>query len=193
MDNTGGVPRPSVPSRRSIGLRARATLFFSLAGLLSSLALASVTFAVARNYLLEQRKSAAQGQTLVNATFVRGELRSRRDEANLVVQAVPVEGSRGFAILHIDPEDKTFTTTGLGVNQTDLPAELRANVEAGRSGMQRLDLGGEPYLVVGVTIAESGAQYYEGFPLDDVEHTLRFIGTSVAIGAAISTLTAAGI
>ena len=193
IDHTGGVPRPNVPSRRSIGLRTRITVFFSLAGLVSALALAAVTFAVARNYLLDQRKSAAQGQTLVNAAFVRGELRSRRDEANLVVQAVPTEGSRGFAILHLDPEDKTFTTTSLGVDQTDLPEELRANVEAGRSGMQRLDLDGEPYLVVGVTISESQAQYYEGFPLDDDEHTLRFIGTSVAIGAAISTLTAAGI
>jgi len=110
-----------------------------------------------------------------------------------VVQAVPTEGSRGFAILNLTPEGKFFSTAGLGVNIADLPDSLRTNVEAGGSGFQKLDVAGEPYLVVGLTVPEAEGQYYEGFPLREVERTLRFIGTSVAIGAAISTLTAAGV
>lgn len=192
VEHTGAVNgRTRVPTRRSFGLRARVTLFFSIAGLISSVALAAVTFIVARNYLLDQRQSVAQSQTLVNARGVRDELRTRRDEANAVVQAVRTDGSSGFAILHLDEDDRYFAQPGVRVNQDVIPTDLRANVQAGGAGSQRAELDGEPYLVVGVPIADAEAQYFEGFPLSDVERTLRLIATSVAIGAAISTFMAA--
>ena len=48
--------------RRALRLRARVTLFFALTALAASLGLAVVTYAVARNYLLDQRVSTAQSQ-----------------------------------------------------------------------------------------------------------------------------------
>ena len=41
--------------RRSLRLRTRVTLFFSLTALVASLALAVVTYGVARNFLVDQR------------------------------------------------------------------------------------------------------------------------------------------
>ena len=57
--------------------------------------------------------------------------------------------------------------------------------------MQRFTFEGDLYMGVGIPLDEVGAQYFEAFPLDDTEQTLRVLLLSLAIGSAAITLLAA--
>ncbi len=193
ISHTDGVAvRRAGRPRRSLGLRPRVTLAFSIAGLVSSLALATVTYVVARGYLLDQREKVAKSQAFVNAQSVQDALIERRSEPDTVVRTVRTEGG-GFAILHVNEGDQYFSQDPLGFNQDSLPAELRRTVLGGRTGFQRYTFDGRPYVAVGVSVADSGVQYFELFPLSSVENNLRAIGTALLIGAATTTLFAAGL
>ena len=122
--------------RRTLRLRTRATLAFSLTALAASLALAVVTYAVARNYLLDQRISAAQSQAFNNAKTVRDEMRSPTGDVNDLMLQLPTEGS-GFAILVLQGGQQQPTTIALQDNV--FPPELVGNADRGVNGIQRFD------------------------------------------------------
>ena len=177
-------------TRRTLRLRTRVTLFFSLTSLTASLALGVVTYAVARNYLLDQRTSSAQNQAFSNARAVRDELRAPEGDVTDLVGRLRTEGD-GFAILLIPGTEPLYTD--IQIQQVDLPVELLTNVPNGINGIQRLDVGGDPYLAVGIHLAEFDAEYYEAFPLDNTERTLQAIATALSFGAAVTALLAGGL
>lgn len=176
---------PTRAPRRTLRLRTRVTLFFSLATLIASLSLAVVTYAVARNYLLDQRTEVAKTQAYANAQNIREELRA---------------GTRDFGFVADLPENDGFAVlvlpSGLTVQDTNfpysvLPSSLVSNVTAGRYGVQRFDANGVPYLGVGVYIAEFKAVYFEASPLTGTVRTLQAIATALGVGAAVTALLAA--
>jgi two-component system sensor histidine kinase MtrB len=173
--------------RRPLRLRTRATLAFSLTALAASLALAVVTYAVARNYLLDQRISAAQSQAFNNAKTVRDEMRSPTGDVNELMFQLPTEGA-GFAILVLQNGQQQPTTIALQDNV--FPPELVGNTDRGVNGIQRFDYTDAPFLGIGVYIAEFDAMYFEAFPLDNTERTLQAIATALVIGAASTALVA---
>jgi len=178
--------RPPARRRWSLGLRARVTLGFALAGLLVSLALAGITYTLARNYLLDQRDQVARQQAFVNANLVRDVLRDPSTSGSPLASVRTQTG--GFVLLNVD--DRWFVQNAR-FQPDALPDGLLTAVLNGQTGYQRFDLGGEPYQGVGVYIAEAKASYFESFPLSDLERTLGIIGTSLAIGATITTGVAA--
>jgi signal transduction histidine kinase len=172
-----------------VRLRTRVTVFFSLATLLASLSLAVVTYAVARNYLIDQRTSVAKSQAFGDARAVRDELRANPSRIGDFVLQLRTEGG-GFAILLVSG----------GRYQTDprrdeslLPAQLLSAVGRGESGAQRFVIEGKPYLVVGVYVAEFDATYFEAFPLSTTDQTLARIAAALGIGAGVTALLAAAI
>ena len=60
--------------------------------------------------------------------------------------------------------------------------ELKTSVEDGVAGLQRFTFGGDLYLGVGIPLDNVGAQYFEAFPIDDTEQTLRVLLLSLASG-----------
>src|SRR5262249_42235584 len=58
---------------------------------------------------------------------------------------------------------------------------------------QRYDRAGDPYLAVGVYVAANDAAYFEVFPNANLQRTLSVIGTSLAVGATVTTLAAAAL
>lgn len=185
--------RAPARARGSLGLRTKVTIYFSIAGLLLSLGLSALTFVVSRNFLISQRRSSAEKQAYSNAAYVRDSLDRPGVEPKSLIGEVPTEGS-GLAFLHLETTDKWFPRKNVGSFVTDLPEELRDRVLAGQpAGRQYFTYKGERYLVMGVGIAAFNAHYFEMFPLDTVERTLRVIGTSLAIAALATTLAAAGV
>ena len=176
--------------RRALRLRARVTLFFALTALAASLGLAVVTYAVARNYLLDQRVSTAQSQAYNNATAVRDELRAPTGNVRELLLQLRTEGS-GFAILLLPPNQSYYSN--IRFQEEVLPPALVANVDRGINGYQRFDVDGEPYLGVGIKVAEFDGVYFEAFPLDTTQRTLQAIATALGIGAAVTALLAAGV
>lgn len=177
---------------RTLRLRTRVTLFFSLTALLASLALAVVTYAVARSFLIDQRKSVARTQAFNNAQILKTELVSKPDSIGDFFPTLRTEG-KGFAWLFTKDDPKPYVTPTQFQDEDSFPRALRDTVHAGTPGLQQFVLDGVPYIAVGVYIGATDSEYFEAFPLDDTESTLRAIGTALGIGALVTTLLAAGL
>ena len=75
-------------TRRSLRLRTRVTLFFTIAGLLASAGLSLASYYAARSYMLDQRDEVATRQAFNNAQLVRTILRSQRSSAGELIGSV---------------------------------------------------------------------------------------------------------
>lgn len=187
----------ATPLRRTLRLRTRVTLFFSLTALIASLALALVTYALARSFLTSQRESVARTQAYNNASTFKGLLQSTgqstSESLNAQMRSVPTESS-GFAMLEVPSEsgERRFVSDQ-SFQEDAFPDSLRAMVAGEQSGQQRYSLNGEPYVAVGVYIRANDASYFEAFPMTDTNRTLGYLATAMAIGAGVTTLLAAGL
>jgi hypothetical protein len=180
------VSEAAAAPKRTLRLRTRVTLFFSVATLAASLALAVVTYAVARNYLIDQRTSVARTQGFSNANAIRTEMRAP-ESTDLQRFLVQLPETEGFSIL-ITPENTVFTDQRFP--DAILPDDLVTNVKAGNYGLQRFEANDDPYLGVGIYIAEFDSLYFEGFPLATTDSTLGTIATALLVGAGVTALIA---
>ena len=184
-------------ARRTLRLRTRVTLFFSVTALVASLALALVTYALARSFLSAQRESVARAQAYSNASGFKSLLQSvpvaTSEQIRNQVRSLPTENS-GFAMLEaVDPNGSRRFLSDQNYPEDAFPASLRELVAGQQSGQQRFSLGGEPYLAVGIYIRAVDAQYFEAFPLSDTNRSLTYLATALGVGAAVTTLFAAGL
>jgi signal transduction histidine kinase len=166
------------------------TLFFSLTALVAGLALAVVTYGVARNFLVDQRSDVILTQAVSNATSVRATLLQQNpaptdSEVGTLVRSLKIS-SEGYAFLSVD--GKLPLVSDAAFPGSAYPADLMAFVAVGGSATQRFSVDGDPYMAVGINIPAAKAQYYEAIPLRDTDRALRAIGTALGIGAAVTTL-----
>lgn len=175
--------------RLSLGLRARVTVAFAIAGLVVAVGLSLITYSLARSFLLQQRDSAARSQAFSNARFVKDRLRDPKVDVGRVINDVRTEGG-GFALVHYDGR---WFPQSAGLGQDAVPKDLRDGVLDGNDGHQRYDRSGDPYLAIGLYVAANDAAYFEVFPNANLQRTMSVIGTSLAVGATVTTLAAAGL
>ncbi len=169
--------------RRTLRLRTRVTLFFSLTALLAGLGLTVVTFVVARSFLIEQRQQTAAKLAYANAQIVRDRLLTDGEFDILDLRTetggfpLYVRGQRPFA------PDARYSLA-------DFPLELQALVNSGGSGQQRFDYQGDPFVAVGINMPSVDTKYYEAFPMEGTERNLRVISTALLVGAGVTMLLA---
>ena len=178
--------------RRSLRLRTRVTLFFSLTGLVASLALAVVSFTLARSFLTSQRDSVARSQAANHALAVKNQLLAGPSKIQDLVLNLRTEP--GFALLVVpDGATEREYLSDQRFLRNDFPVELRTMVADGISGQQHFSRNGEVFVAVGIFVRSADAQYYEAVPLEDTNRALRFLATALAVGAAVTTLLAAAL
>lgn len=171
--------------RRTLRLRTRVTLFFSLTALVASLALAVVTYAVARSVLIDQRQETARTQAYANAKTVFDQLKvfdQLSDDQEFDMAILRTEGG-GFGMLIADGQ---FNYTDFSHSDEDFPVELLAAVANGRSAQQRYELDGEPFVAVGIDMPAYNARYFEALPMASTESNLRAIATALTIGSVVT-------
>jgi hypothetical protein len=98
--------------QRSLRLRTRVTLFFSLTALVASLALAVVTYGVARNFLVDQRSQVIVTQAISNATRVRTTLLDTPPPTSRSIDDLMKSLKRsgeGFAFLSVIGQNNWFS------------------------------------------------------------------------------------
>jgi two-component system, OmpR family, sensor histidine kinase MtrB len=173
-------------------MRSRVTVLFSLAGLLLATALAVLTYSLARTQLSRQRDDVALQQAFFNASLVRDLLRGGLTPANEVMRQVRPD-SGGAGLYHFNSDDRWFYTPNAQLNFTHLPRSLVDDVLDGDTGRQRFIFNGQPYLAVGVDIAEFDVQYFEVFPLAPLTRSLRVVGGSLVLGSAAAAVLAAAV
>ncbi|HQZ33166.1 MAG TPA: HAMP domain-containing sensor histidine kinase [Ilumatobacteraceae bacterium] len=167
--------------RRSLRLRTRVTFFFALTALLAGLGLAVVTFAVARSFLIDQRQQTAEAQAYANAKTVRDQLLANQRFDTLDLRT---EGG-GFALLF---QDGKPSAPDASYPIDAFPLELRTAVTQGASGRQRFEFRGKPYVAVGVSMPAADAEYFEAFPMEGTENSLKAITTALLLGAGATIL-----
>jgi two-component system, OmpR family, sensor histidine kinase MtrB len=163
-------------------LRTKVTLFFGLIALVATVTLTIVTYAFARESLLDQRAEVARQQAVLNAIQVRDRLRT--DDAGFC-EWFPNVGPEagGYAFVRVNGEP--CTTNALFTDQS-VSEDLRAALLTGASGVQRFAFQDRNYVGVGVHIAEADADYYEAFQLASTERTLRSVLLALLIGSAVT-------
>jgi len=145
-------------------------------------ALAALAYERTRTVLVDDRQDAAVVQTFVNARLVRDALRDpEADVAELLASLSTA--NRSEPLLH--QGDRWFGRS-VTVDAADLPAQLQTRVVEGTASRQRFEVDGRPLLGVGVPIPAIGGEYFEVFPLDDLEQTLQTLSTALLTGAGVA-------
>ena len=174
---------------RLFGLRGRVAVGFALTGLLVALAVAVAGYVLARRYLLDQREDAARSQAYAHARLVRSALRA--SDADLAALMASIDGGNASdAALRYQGE---WYATVLG-GADAVPRDLTRVVGDGHAGLQRTaGAAGRPLLAVGVPVRAVDAEWYEMFPLDDVDHTLSLFARASSVAAVAASIVAGGL
>ncbi|MFZ6005586.1 MAG: HAMP domain-containing sensor histidine kinase [Actinomycetota bacterium] len=176
--------------RRRLGLRARAAIGFGVTGLLVAIVLATITYGLARGYLVDQRQTTAEQQAYVNARLARTVLRTPDPDIPGLLTSLG-GGSASDSVLGHRGE---WFSTSVRFGPDQIPADLARVVADGHAGHQRYrDAGGELRFAVGVPIAATSGSYFELFAFDELERTLDLLVRSLAFGAAGAALAAAAV
>lgn len=171
-------------SPRRMGLRARSALSFGIGALLVASFMAALTFTLARSYLLGQREDGALRQSYFNARLVRSTLRDPDADVAAVLNSLRPDGGSDAAVR---VGDKWYSTS-VGLSVETLPPSVVAAVQAGGAAHQVVDTPTGTVFVSGIALPAVGAEYYELFPLTELDSTLRTIAAVSAVSAGVAAL-----
>jgi signal transduction histidine kinase len=189
-----GVPLPP-----RLGLRARITLAFTVSAALLSTLLASSTFAVTRENLINQRESTVTGQVYENAKVMRLNIPPPAQIDQTVVtdrlnSLITPTASRPAILLNDSSDDGSWFAVDARLPETAVPKRLRDMVANGQPASMRFELDGEPQLAVGMPLRSddgSTALYFEVASLEDLSGTLESLATALFGGSLVTTLAGA--
>lgn len=177
------------PGRFGLGLRARAAVAFGLVAFTLSGVLSLLSYQLTRNYLLDQRQSAAMRTAFVNARLARDALRTPDPNVpELLAQLQSASNSIPVLLYRGRP---FAANVGVGLGQ--VPLDLRQAVLDGRAGRQRFRLAGQPQVAVGVPLPAAEAFYFELAPLGELDRTLSLLARALAVGATLTALGGAAV
>jgi two-component system, OmpR family, sensor histidine kinase MtrB len=163
--------------------------------LLLSVFLSGSTWALTRENLLNQREASATTVMYGNARSVRRQLSAGAEiDITLVLQSLSTtSGSR--PVLYREGPTGQLEPAALTVelDDTAIPAQLRALVLEGQPARMRYEYRGETHLAMGVPIPAVDAAYFEIVPLGDLEGTLRALAVSLTGASLVTTLSGAAL
>jgi two-component system sensor histidine kinase MtrB len=172
--------------RPELGLRARVTLAFAGGALALSAVLSGVSYGLVRNYLVGQTQTAALKEAFVNADVTRDGLLSAPDNIPRILASLQDPDGSPSLVFY---DERWFSSKPLAIGRESLPAPFRTAVSGGRPSRQAYRLAGTTRLAIGLPLPGVAATYYEVFSLDQLDHTLRFLGFAL-LGAGLATTVA---
>jgi signal transduction histidine kinase len=171
-----------------LGLRARLTVTFGLGALALSASTAGITYFTARQFSLSQRQDADVHQSYANASKVLADLRANDTQYLTLLDDLDSSGSRSFLVHNGQVYSRYLDL------QNTIPNSLRALVESSSAAAtQRVDVGGTPQLVVGVSLPSVHAAYFEVFSLEDLATELRLLALVLGSVALLTTVAGAAV
>jgi signal transduction histidine kinase len=189
-----GVPMPP-----RLGLRARITLAFTVSAALLSTLLASSTFAVTRENLINQRESTVTGQVYENGKLMRQNIPppvqiDRQAVTERLNSLITPIASRPAILLDDGSGDSSWFAVDSRLTETAVPQKLRDMVADGEPASMRFELDNEPQLAVGMPLTSddgSTASYFEVVSLEEFAGTLESLATALFGGSLVTTLAGA--
>lgn len=186
---TGPRGRSSVTAGWRVSLRTRVTLAFAVGALVLSAGLATLTYELARTYLLRQRETSGLRQAYANARLVRSALNSADTDIGGLLASVQSPARSSPILFHRGGWYKA--SEGLGTDA--IPPAMLSTVGAGTPARQRIKVGGMPELVVGIPLPAVDGAYFEVFQLVELDRTLRVLHNSSIAAALVTTIAGATI
>lgn len=188
-DIPGRRPRSSSgPVRRSrLGLRSRVAGSWFVGAALITAILGVVTYGLSRTFLVKQREDVAIRQATANARVVRDTVRSGSAAPGALVSSLRTDAG-GAALVRVG---ERWFTASVGPGPDDLTPSLVQLLAQGASGHQRIEIGGEPYIAVAISIPSVSVGYVELFPVESLVHLLGVLRNSLVFGALTAALLAA--
>jgi len=183
--------RLRLPSPARLGLRLRITIAFAASTALLAALLAGTTWGLTRENLLNQREAAAIRQanlnSIVMSSLVDADARDEPIREALGNLATPT-GAR--PIVEVRQAGGGWRSIPLlpTVGAAAIPDALRRSVTNGEAARMRVDIDGEPELVVGIPVNDGAAAYYEVVSLTELERTLSSLAVSLVGGSVVTTL-----
>lgn len=165
---------------------------FALGTALLSLLLSSTTYLLIRRNLFDQRETLAISQVDRNAQLLQRQITNTNvttEQLSASLQSV-VASSNSHPVIQVPNQagEPTTGATSARYSLDAIPTSLQDKVEADSPAMMRIDLDGEPVLIVGVPIEVINAQYYEIISLQDIKDTLSALTTVLLFTVAGTTL-----
>ncbi len=173
-------------------LRPRLVATFALVAALTSAGVAVTSYFITREAVLRraERVALTEGQALLADAAAGLPPAPGRAQVADVVERLKARGGAEFDVVAV-AEDATFETTSISLSAEAVPAALAGPVDAGRVGLVRASVAGEPFVVVGGRPAGIPA-FYLFFPLRDVADDLIVLRSVLAAaGLAAVVLSAA--
>jgi signal transduction histidine kinase len=160
----------------------RMTLAFALGAFALSVTFASVTYELARTYLLRQREDAVLRQAYVNAGLVRGTLGSSQPPIQRLLTSLELPAGSHPVLFY----GGSWYTVSIAFGRDTLPPALRDEVVGGTAARQRFSVRHKPELAVGIPLPQVGAAYFEVVTLDELSRTLAVLRTSLVAASLIT-------
>ncbi len=174
---------------RRLGLRARLTLSIAFGAAALSAVLSVTAWGLTRENLLKQRDDNAVTRVLSNAGTVAQSIGPRSDSKDtgfekLIASLPTPQGAQPVIYM----SGQWYAKSPLEFGRDEIPESLRRTVDGGQAARMRYERDGKLWLTVGVPLPVTGASYYEGVPLDEVQRTLDGLAISLLGASALSTL-----
>lgn len=168
---------------RSKGLRARIVLGFAAGTLLVSVVLVSVTFLLARSYLLDQREESLIQQAFADANVLNSRLSTAGTEVGDVLGELVPSGGSDVVVR----SGASWYSSSLDVGARDVSAALQDIVRSGTAATHRVETSAGPRLMVGVLLPEADVEFYQVAELAELGQVLRTLAAVLAAGALAAT------
>jgi signal transduction histidine kinase len=144
---------------------------------------AVLTYFGVRHILVVQRETVDLQQSFVNAALVRNTIADNHSVPR-VLESIDAAGS-SRSLVEIN---EAWTPGSPSTSPSEIPLDQRDDVPARIVTRQITIRNGEPNLSIAIPIPALNAAYYEIFPLQDLEHTLRLLLFLLGVGALATTL-----
>lgn len=174
--------------RRTVGLRRRILLIFTLGSMTLSAFLAITTFGLTRTNVVQQRDRASIEATRRNAQIVQSSLRANPPNIEDARDALAGFGVQR-AIIWYRPSQEWYPARDAPARYEPsvLPAPLVDRViDDAVPARMIIDVAGESTIAVGWPIPNAGA-YFEFFGLDEINNTLGSVRLSLVFAGIITT------
>ena len=171
-----------------LGLRARITAVFALGALALSASLASATYQLTRQSLLEERERAAVRAAYLDAAFIRTGLGGEDPDISAALQNLDTGELRRPLVRR---DGQFFARAADDGLTSSIPDALQRLVDGGTPAVQRVPLRDSSAIVVGVPLPAVEASYYEVSPLTELERTFAVLATVLGLVALVTTVAGA--
>lgn len=165
---------------------------FTLSAALMSALLAATTWGLTRESIVNQREGVATTQAFRNATLMTQQLASETDDEQLRATMASLESESATRALVRDDQG-SWTNQTTAFDERAVPREMLEMVEAGQPARMRVNIDGEPQLLIGVPLPSVGGLYFEFVSLADTQDALESLSASLFGSAVVTAMAGAAV